>query len=664
MNRTLIVVGTGVFSMTVLEEIRGSFDVHHVESLDALTAAVTERQPAAVLSLADGRDAQAEVKIQQAAHARKLPVLRAHLYADRSFIGPWAMPEEAGCVHCVEMRMHTVHPQKRNWQPMLEAQRSERYRQAEKIWSVPFLEWTADLLKEEMERFASGLSLRLHHQMYVGYDISLKGQLHKFLPHPLCPECSPLPEDAPELAEVQLVPRLKKSPRSYRLPNPLLTRENLRNTFYDWRTGLVHHLFRDLHSKFLPITGAELPLFGEDMTEIGFGRTVTFHDSEMTAMLESLERYAGMHPRGRKTSVYGSYNQWKEQAVNPRDIGIHEEEQYGEPGYAYERYHDDLEFDWVWTYSWRHKKPVLMPEQLYFYRLIHREGERAKTRFVYETSNGCAMGGSLEEAIYYALMEVIERDAFLVSWYNQLPLVELDLEDVEDRNILMVKDRVEAMGYRLHLFDMTMDSGIPSVWATVINTYQGDDVKVKTYTAAGAHSDPEKAIMGALVEVVTSVPIYEETMPALRDRATEMVKDGSKVQTMHDHVLLYSHPETESRFDFLFTDQHQKKGVREVYANWYEQTPPDDLTVELEALMNRLLENGADILILDQTTPELEAVGIKAVKVVVQGMLTMSFGHQYRRIVMDRVQQAPVRMGYRTEPIRKDQLKMDPHPFP
>jgi len=664
MSQQLIVVGAGVFADAALEALQGSFAIHRVKSPEGLREAVSSLQPIAVLSLGDTRDARTEVSWQRAAHEAHLPFLRAHLYADRSFIGPWAFPQEAGCVHCVEMRMHTVHPNKMNWTAMLEAQRSERYLQADKLWSVPFLDWTTELLKEELAAFAKGEALRFKHKMYVGYDISFKGQLHKFLAHPLCTECSPLPDDAPELSDLKMTPRIKKNPRSYRLPNPLLTRENLRDTFYDWRTGVLHHLFRDLHSKFLPITGAELPLHGEDVTEIGFGRTVTFNDSEMTAILESLERYAGMHPRGKKTSVYGSYNQLKEHAVNPRDIGIHDEKQHGEPGYTYEPYHDDMEFNWVWVYSWQKKKPVLMPEQMYFYRLLRMEGERPKNRFVYETSNGCAMGGSLEEATYYALMEVIERDAFLVAWYNQLPLVELDLEDVEDRNILLVKDRVEAMGYRLHLFDMTMDSGIPSVWATVINPYEGDDVKVKTYTAAGAHSDPEKAIMGALVEVVTAVPIYEVSMPPLRERATGMVKDGSNVQTMHDHVLLYSHPETESRFDFLFTDKHSKKGVREVYKDWYENTPPEDLTAELEALMNRILEHSQDILILDETTPELDAVGIKAVKVVVQGMLTMSFGHQYRRIVMDRVQKAPVLMGYRTEPIREDQLKMDPHPFP
>ena len=42
------------------------------------------------------------------------------------------------------------------------------------------------------------------------------------------------------------------------------------------------------------------------------------------------------------------------------------------------------------------------------------------------SSNGCASGGCLVEAIYFGLMEVVERDAFLLAWYGGLALAEID----------------------------------------------------------------------------------------------------------------------------------------------------------------------------------------------------------------------------------------------
>ncbi|ASS75448.1 hypothetical protein CIG75_10990 [Tumebacillus algifaecis] len=660
-KRQIWIVGEGLFAEAVSERLEADFELVRLQNSQALD--LSGAKPGVVLSLSDRRDPDWEMNIQRETRAHGVPYLRAYLYVDRGFLGPWSFAEQEGCLQCAEIRMRNVHPNKPIWNAVSKAQQSESYRVAPKLWTVPFLDWFGELIAEELESFAAGRTLRFTQAVYAGYDGNLKGQIHHFLAHPQCPECSVVPDDSPELAEVRIESRLKSDPRSYRLPNPKLNRENLRKEFYDWRMGLIHHLYRETYSKFIPITGAELPLETENHTEIGFGRTVTFNDSELTSILEALERYAGMIPRGRKTVNFGSYQEFREHAIHPPQLGIHDPAQRAEPGFRYHPYDDDLKVGWVWAYSWRQQKSVLIPEQMVYYRLSQTTPDQPPVnRFVYETSNGCAMGGSLEEAIYYGLMEVIERDAFLVAWYNRLPLTEIDLEGVKDQNILLVKDRVEAMGYRLHLFDMTMESGIPSIWATLINP--AEDAGVKTYTAAGAHADPEKAIMGAMVEVVTSMPIYEISLTPKRDEAEAMVNDPTLVQTMEDHVLLYSHPDTLPRYDFLFGEGRQVKSVRDLYANWYENTPPKDFSAELTDLMDRLLEHHQDILIIDETPPELEPLGIRAVKVIVQGMLTMSFGHQFRRIVMERVQQAPVTMGYRKEPIAPEEINLQPHPFP
>lgn len=52
------------------------------------------------------------------------------------------------------------------------------------------------------------------------------------------------------------------------------------------------------------------------------------------------------------------------------------------------------------------KRPILIPESLAYYSLGREDS------FVYETSNGCALGGSLEEAIFHAILEAAERDSF------------------------------------------------------------------------------------------------------------------------------------------------------------------------------------------------------------------------------------------------------------
>ena len=50
-----------------------------------------------------------------------------------------------------------------------------------------------------------------------------------------------------------------------------------------------------------------------------------------------------------------------------------------------------------------------IPELLAYYSLSCGEGN------VYETSNGCALGGSLEEAIFHGIMEVVETRFIFVN---------------------------------------------------------------------------------------------------------------------------------------------------------------------------------------------------------------------------------------------------------
>ena len=45
-------------------------------------------------------------------------------------------------------------------------------------------------------------------------------------------------------------------------------------------------------------------------------------------------------------------------------------------------------------------------------------------------SNGCAAGNTLEEAIVQGFLELVERDAYAIWWYNRLQRAEVDLEPV------------------------------------------------------------------------------------------------------------------------------------------------------------------------------------------------------------------------------------------
>jgi len=47
-------------------------------------------------------------------------------------------------------------------------------------------------------------------------------------------------------------------------------------------------------------------------------------------------------------------------------------------------------------------------------------------------SNGCAAGNTLEEAIVQGFLELVERDAYAIWWYNRLQRPEVDLSQFND----------------------------------------------------------------------------------------------------------------------------------------------------------------------------------------------------------------------------------------
>src|SRR5699024_7715344 len=75
--------------------------------------------------------------------------------------------------------------------------------------------------------------------------------------------------------------------------------------------------------------------------------------------------------------------------------------------------------------------------------------------FCASDTNGCAAGATLEEAVLHAFLELVERDAVAIWWYNRIRRPELDLATFRDVEILMMRDALAKAGRTLHLLDLT-----------------------------------------------------------------------------------------------------------------------------------------------------------------------------------------------------------------
>lgn len=617
-----------------------------------------EHKPALVVGVLARYDLAQHAALQAVARHHGSPLLCVAADAHAAWVGPVTpAQQDGGCLHCMEL--WGAH----RWSAQ---DREAGAAQATQSWT-----WSgghADVLGAQLRMAAEAIVLAPQaaggEQGMLRFDArTLASSRHPLIAHPDCPYCSPRVDDSAQAATIRWQPRLRPQPRGYRLDNPALDAARLHRRYVDGRVGFIRRMYDDKSSGLMPQV---LSAFAADRAgsqyEVGCGRTGERDGSELVSMLEAQERFCGFEPRRKRTMVHASHAQLAGDpatpAADPRSFLLHGEAQQRAPGFQFVPYSEDVAMDWVWAHSLRSDGPRLVPEQLGYYRVPRRSGA-APQKFVFEISNGCALGNGIEEAVLHGLFEVIERDAFLTTWYGRITPVELDIADVGDPTVAALAAQAANAGWTLRVFDMSMGFGVPSIMVMLVDS---DDGPVKSLCLSGAHADPEKAILGAMVEALATFSTLAQRQAGQRERSAALLADGNLVQSMGDHQLLYSHPDSYARLDFLTAPQ-RKVPVRERFAGWYASVPPADMTAELHALAARLMTVADDILVVDQTSDELARQGLCCVKVLAPGLLPMTFGHQHRRVSATRINRA-LRMLGRPGNFTDADLNPYPHNFP
>ncbi|NDU71191.1 TOMM precursor leader peptide-binding protein [Actinomadura sp. DSM 109109] len=485
-----------------------------------------------------------------------------------------------------------------------------------------------------------------HVPFFVLHLHDLRVERCRFLPDPLCPDCGDLPVDIPPDGAEWREPAPKRGPFDYRQRDLSNASERLRELYVDAEAGLIRSVRHSAHGLF-PTATAPVGLRVSEQEEIGFGRQTSYLAAEVTAIAEALERLGGSQPGGRRTAVRTTLRKLDGQAVDPRSFGLHSPEQYAEPGFPFSEFSDDLELPWVWAWSLRDARPVLVPECLAYYEILYRP--TGYPALAYEISNGCALGGSLTEAALHGIFEVAERDAFLMTWYARRRPVELRLDPRKDAGLRLLVQRIQWLsGYRVRLYDDTTDLGIPAVWVLAVDE-RNRPGHPKALCAGGAHLDLRSAAASALLELAPFTAEFPPAYRAHRDRVLAMLDDPAEVKYMEDHRLLYCAPEAFPRLEFLL-DPRERLGLEEAVERHPRPGEHADLRDDLADVVGRIAEAGLDVLVVDQTTPEHRLGGFRCVKVLVPGSVPMTFGHRARRVT-----------GLPRLPA---QVNPDPHPFP
>ncbi|MFE9649599.1 TOMM precursor leader peptide-binding protein [Streptomyces sp. NPDC006365] len=477
------------------------------------------------------------------------------------------------------------------------------------------------------------------------------------LPEPLCPSCVATRPDTAESARMRLASAPKPDPGGYRLraldSYPLPT------------TALANPVCGALGSDTwinpastttAPVAGTHFVRGYAGLNDVTWsGQANSYRTSRTLAYLEGLERYAGTHRRRGTEPVVDSYRRLADHALNPAECGFYAPETY-EKDHLVSPFDPDRPIPWVWGHSLRDDRPVLVPS-----RLAHYSAGVDADNFVFECSNGCATGGSLEEAILFGLLELIERDAFLLAWYGRARITEIDLGSCRGP-VRSMLDRAALHGYDVHAFDTRMDLAIPVVTALAVRR-DGGYGRLSFSAAAGF--DPEGTVDSALSEVLTYIPHLPYQVAERHSELEGMARDFTKVLHLKDHAQLYGLPQmAEHAREYLEPEAVRPLG--ELYRDWETVRPrTGDLLDDLRLLRDELVRTGHDVIAVDQTTPEQHRMGLHTVSTTVPGLLPLDFGWtRQRALLMPRLRTALRAAGRRTDDLTESDIKVVPHPFP
>lgn len=598
---------------------------------------------------------------QRASRAAGVPFLPIAFEDGDIVVGPWVSPSAPGCIACRRKRQWAVRSQRRLFDLLHNGPTVSG-----PPGPVPMLPATlhaaAALAGHAIARHEYGRVTGLEAKTYFVSASNLDARLHAFQPDPTCGQCASREEDTEDASRFALQPRCKPDRRTYRVSSALPTLETLRAEFCDTRLGIVSRVDRQGDVRRMACTWAFVPSPPNESAALGVGRGFDHRQAERVAILEGLERYAGWEPRSRRTVVRGPYDALARHAVDPGLVAQQDFTEASLPSGPLVRYHGGLELNWIWGHSFRCNAPVLVPEVLGFYRLPPAGDRTPHNAFVFETSSGCALGSCYEEAVLHALFELIERDAFLLAWYSRAAVPEVETNSLASPQLRRLIAAMRAEECTVRVFDITTEFGIPVVWALATQQSRGNTI---TLSSAGAHPDPETALLGALVEIASSLTEVAEAAVLKREAAGRMLASPMAVRTMEDHALLYSTPEAHRRLAFLDTFRASGNGLATGFWARPSILEHDDLADDLRTLVARVLSSCNDVWVVDQTSPELARSGLRAVRAIVPGMLPMTFGHAYRRTTgLARLRDTPRALGWTRTAIDGEIMNDHPHPFP
>ncbi|NYT04877.1 MAG: YcaO-related McrA-glycine thioamidation protein [Methanomicrobiales archaeon] len=326
----------------------------------------------------------------------------------------------------------------------------------------------------------------------------------------------------------------------------------------------------------IPVFSSIRPTAENGAISVYNGKGATPLEARVSAVMEGIERYCGEvrdHPvfTGSYDDIAGDRN-----ALDPADLILPAASDRGQ------------ELPWVSGWDIVADEEIAVPAHAVFHPLGH------PSRLFRTNTNGLASGNTREEAVFHALMEVIERDAWSLveATRNTGPRVD-SIDEGIGADLLR---RFRDASVDVVIKDITSDIGIPTIAAVADDVLLQDPALLTI--GMGSHTNAAIALLRALTEVAQS-------------RLTQI--HGAREDTTEADFRKKLGYERTKRLNRYWFD-----GRGEVAFSSIASFDSDDFLTDIRHVLALLGRAGLDrVIAVDLTREE---IGIPVVRVIVPGL--------------------------------------------
>jgi ribosomal protein S12 methylthiotransferase accessory factor len=372
---------------------------------------------------------------------------------------------------------------------------------------------------------------------------------------------------------------------------------------------------------------------------VGGGSGTSVDDARAAAIGEAMERYSAciVDP---DACVIASARELGDRAVDPARFALFSETQYSTAGFPYARFDRDTQVAWIEGFSLPEGRPAWLPAQL-----VHLAGHESEPPLCRTTSSGLACHASVGDATVAALLELLERDAFMITWKARLswPLLDWGGHDVLTE---FERAFLRPTGLQWRAIDLSAFWDIPIVAAVVRG---GDTLGV----GAAAAASIERAVTKALDEAAR----VRTWAFALRAHG-QVAPLADEIEEFDDHVHFYADPRNAPRVRFLDGSERRRR---------VESVPAirgKSAEARIETICRRLARRRVTAYAVDVTAPDVREAGLAVMRVIAPELCALDVEHNARLLGGGRLYDEPLQLGARERRLTEADINPDPHPFP